>query len=49
MIDFILNVLTYIVIYAQIAGIIIGVIAFFLAATWMQVNEERQADNEQKA
>lgn len=49
MFDMILNVLTYIVIFFQVAGIIFGVIAFFLAATWMQVNEERKAANEQKA
>ena len=46
MIDFILDVLTYIVIYAQIAGLIIGVIAFFLAATWMQANEGSTSHDE---
>lgn len=49
MIDFILDILTWIVIFAQVAGIIFGVIAFFLGALWIQVKEERKAANEQKA
>lgn len=49
MFDKILDILTYIVIFFQIAGIIFGVAAFFLGALWMQVNEERNADHGQKA
>lgn len=46
MFDMILNVLTYIVALFQLAGIIFGVIAFFLAATWMQVKERSENHGE---
>ena len=41
----ILNFLTNLVIFFLCAGIAGGVIVFFLAATWMQVHDERSASH----
>lgn len=45
MFDLILNFLTYCVIFFLCSGVIGGTIVFFLAATWMQVHDERSASH----
>ncbi len=49
MINMILNFLTYTLIFFLSAGAIGGTIIFFMAATWMQVNDGKEALHEQKA
>lgn len=49
MLDLILNFLTWAVIAFEITGIVVGVIVFVLAATWMQVNEQKEKDHEREA
>lgn len=43
MFDLIIGILTNILILFLVAGIAGGVTTFFLAATWMQVHDERSA------
>lgn len=47
--DLFLDILTYLLIATQITGIIFGVIIFALAATWMQVNDQKGDGHEQQA
>ena len=49
MISAILNFLTYAVLLFLLAALIIAVIAFCLAVTYIQVNEKKEASNEQEA
>ncbi len=49
MITMILNFLTYTLIFFLSAGAIGGTVIFFMAATWMQVNDGKEALHEQKA
>lgn len=49
MFDMILNILTGMLVFFLVAGIIGGVIVFCLAATWMQVNDGKEALHEEKA
>ena len=48
MLDMILDFLTYVLLFTEIALIIACVIIFFVAATWFQVNDKREACHEQK-
>lgn len=49
MITIILDILTWFLIGTLILGILFGVAVFFLAVTWMQVNEERNTHEQKKA
>jgi len=49
MMNMILNFLTYTLIFFLSAGAIGGTVIFFMAATWMQVNDGKEQLNEQKA
>lgn len=48
-IDKILDALTTLLLFGLAGGIIFGVIAFFLAATWMQVNDGKEQIHDKKA
>ena len=45
MFDLIIGILTNILVFFLVAGIAGGVTTFFLAATWMQVHDERSVDH----
>ncbi len=49
MISMILNFLTYAVLFFLAVALVISVIAFLLAATWIQATEERRPGHEQEA
>jgi len=48
MITIILDILTWLLIGSLILGILFGVAVFFLAVTWMQVDEERKTHEQKK-
>jgi len=49
MMNIILDFLTYTLIFFLSAGAIGGTVIFFLAATWMQVNDGKEAFHEKEA
>ena len=49
MFDMILNFLTYALLAFLATGIVVGVIAFVLLATWMQVNDQKEEGHEREA